>query len=302
MGKRTFNADDIEANFIKYGFTIIRNFVNKEELLHLRSVYENNKLANPPKSFYVSHWIENGSSKSNIDLGIQEVLVPRAQSYLNDFIPVFAAMSVKHPAPDSAMHLHQDWAHVDETIYRSLNFWVSIGDTNEKNGAICLLKGSHRLFDYVRGVALPDTFRHIGSDNLQKYLTNVYLQPGDAVAWDHRVIHGSLTNSSNEVRLAAVVNMRPRESKFLLFYTNPEKGCKDVEVYAPEKDFFIKYDSVNHPQDVEKSPMVEKFPYLDINIHEADLVEFLTKEFPGEFAEFEKQKSFFSNFSFFSRT
>jgi hypothetical protein len=296
MIKRTFNADDIEEKFVKYGFTIIRNFINKDEIEELRKVYEENRVKGDAKSFYVSHWIENGDSKKNIDLGLQKVLAPHAAKYLNNFIPVFAALSVKQPKPDSAMYLHQDWAHVDETQYRSLNFWVPLDGTDENNGAICLLKGSHRLFDYVRGVALPDTFRHIGSEKLQKYLTNIYLNPGDAVAWDHRVIHGSLTNISKNVRLAAVVNMRPAESEFLLFYTKPDGQCKEVEVYTPERDFFIAYDSINNPTDVEKTPMLRSYPYHDINVHEADLVNFLTSEFPGEFPQFEtkKKESFFS--------
>ncbi len=285
--KRTFKSDDIEEKFVKYGYTIIRNFINKDEIEELRQLYKDNELPNPPKSFYVSHWIEGGSSKKNIDVGIQKVLVPRAQQYLDDFIPVFAAMSVKHPAPDSAMHLHQDWAHVDETKYRSLNVWVAMDETTSENGAICLLKGSHRLFDYARGVAIPETFRHIGSENLQKYLTNIYLNPGDAVAWDHRVIHGSLTNHSNKLRLAAVVNMRPAESAFLLYYIKPGSEARNaetnIEVYSPEMDFFISYDSVNHPTDVEKTTFLKKYPYCDLNIKEPDLVKFLMDEFPGEF-------------------
>ena len=294
--KKTFKSDDIEEKFAKYGYTIIRNFINKEEIAELREIYEQNKIVNSTRSFYVSHWIEGGNSKKNIDDGLQKVLVSRAQQYLDDFIPVFAALSVKHPAADSAMHLHQDWAHVDESRYRSLNFWVAIDETNEYNGAICLLKGSHRLFDYVRGVALPDTFRHIGSDNLQKYLTNIYLNPGDVVAWDHRVIHGSLTNVSDKIRLAAVVNMRPAESEFLLFYTKPGQDSKEVEVYTPEKDFFVTYDSVNHPEDVEKTPMLRKYKFHDLNIKEPDLMNFLKKEFPGEFPQIEKRESFFLRF------
>ena len=291
--KKTFKSDDIEEKFVKYGYTIIRNFINKEEIAQLRSVYEDNKLINPTKSFYVSHWIQGGDSKKNIDVGVQKVLLSRAQQYLMDYIPVFAALSVKYPAADSAMHLHQDWAHVDESKYRSLNFWVAIDETNANNGAICLLKGSHRLFNYVRGVAIPDTFQYIGSDNMQKYLTNIYLNPGDMVAWDHRVIHGSLTNFSNNVRLGAVINVRPAESEFLLFYTRPNAGCKEIEVYTPEKDFFVAYDSVNHPEDVEKTQMLRKYDYHDLNIQEPDLVKFLTTEFPGEFPQFEMRKSFF---------
>ena len=105
--KRVFNADDIEEKFVKYGYTIIRNLINKEEIAELKKVYEENQIPNTNRSFYVSHWIEGGDTKANIDLGVQKVLVPKAQNYLNDYVPVFAAMSVKHPKPDENVG-HED--------------------------------------------------------------------------------------------------------------------------------------------------------------------------------------------------
>ena len=51
--QRTFNADAIEDNFEKYGYTIIRNFINKEEIQELRNLYEANKMDNTNRSFFI---------------------------------------------------------------------------------------------------------------------------------------------------------------------------------------------------------------------------------------------------------
>lgn len=287
MIRRTFKADDMEARFERYGYTIIRRFIDTPSIEALKLLYEKNKI-DSDRSFYVSHWIEGGNFKKVIDEGIQQILYPFAKHYLLDYVPVFAALSVKHSKPDSAMHLHQDWAHVDEKRFRSVNVWVAVDETTPDNGAICLLKGSHRLFDDVRGVSTPDTFRYIGEEALQPYLTGIYLQPGDAVVWDHRVIHGSYTNRSGQLRLGAVINMRPADSEFVLYYMSPQKKSETIEVYSPTPDFFVSYDSVNHPEDVEKQKLMFSYPYHDIHITQEKLDRFLQTEFPGEFPHIEK--------------
>lgn len=280
--RRIFKSDAIESSFRKFGYTVIRNFISSSEVDCLLNVYNLNKEPNYSKQFYVSHWIENSCSKRNIDYGLQKILVPRAQEYLLDYIPVFAAMSVKHPGTDSAMELHQDWSHVDEAFFCSLNIWVSLGVTNKDNGSICLVKGSHSLFNYPRGVSMPSTFQHIGSSNLKKYLIDIELAAGDALIWDHRLIHGSRVNRTQHTRLAAIVNMRPRDSDFLLYYYEGSKEDAqepNIKIYSPDPDFFISYDSVNRPEDVKQTRFLGKLPYRDINIWEEDLILFLKREF-----------------------
>jgi hypothetical protein len=279
----TFRQEIYQKPLDKYGYVILQNFANAEEINELLKVYEENKPENPDRQFYVSHWLKGGNLKKNIDSGLQRILVPLAQKYIDNHVPVFAALSIKHPGKESAMQLHQDWAHVNEEKFRSINIWVALNDIDHTNGPICLVKGSDRLFNEPRGVDTPQTFRYIGEENLQPYLTDIYLKAGDAIAWDHRVIHGSRINYSDKNRVAAVINLRPVESEFLLYYGVELPDITEVEVYQAMDEFFIEYDSVNQWSDVRKANYLYKMPYKDLHITEEKLKIFLGKEFPGEF-------------------
>jgi len=289
---RTFKADALQAQFEKYGYIIVRNFLTKEEIDGLWTVYDDNQKVVTDRSFYISQWSDNKEMKFKINDAVQKVLVPKAQQYLNNYDPVFAVFGVKHPQPDSAMYLHGDWTHVDETKFRTVNVWCPLQEITPTNGAVCLLKGSNRLFNYIRGAAIPDTFHHIGEKNLMPYLDDIYLNAGDALMWDHTIIHGSRTNTSDSPRVAAIVNMRPAESTFYLYFANPPENPKTIEVYAPPSDFFLTNDSANNPELVKQSStFIEEIPYVDPKIDEKMLISFLAKEFPGEFPQIKKKKS-----------
>lgn len=288
--KRTFKADALQNQFEKYGYIIVRNFISPEEIKYLWSIYEETSNIITDRSFYISQWTNKNQMKQKISDAVTSVIKNKAEEYLNGYVPVFGVFGVKHPKPDSAMYLHGDWAHVDETLYRTVNIWCPLLDINEKNGAICLIKGSHRLFDYIRGVGMHDPFYKIGEKNLYPYVSDIYMNAGDVIMWDHRTIHGSRTNISNGPRVAAVLNMRPVESNFYLYYGVPSMKPTNIEVYAPPADFFVANDSANDPELIKQSSQfVKSIDYVDPDIDEAKLENFLITEFPGEFPELEKK-------------
>ena len=57
---------------------------------------------------------------------------------------------VKSTKDSTEFPLHQDWNIVDEKKYISLFFWAPIDVTNEENGTIYLIEGSHKFFTNYR--------------------------------------------------------------------------------------------------------------------------------------------------------
>jgi ectoine hydroxylase-related dioxygenase (phytanoyl-CoA dioxygenase family) len=288
--KPAFKAEALQEKFEKYGYIIVRNFISQQEIEYLWKIYDETKDIITDRSFYISQWTDKNEMKMKISNAVTSVIQSKAEEYLNGYTPVFGVFGVKHPKPDSAMYLHADWAHVDETLYRTVNIWCPLLQIDETNGSICLVKGSHRLFDYIRGVGLPDAFYRIGEKNLFPYLTDIYLNAGDVIMWDHRVIHGSRVNFSKGPRVAAVLNMRPVESKFYLYYGVPDMEPTAIEVYAPPANFFVANDSANDPELIKQTSQLEKtIDYRDPDVDENKLKKFLVDEFPGEFPQLEEK-------------
>jgi len=276
----TFKDVKLQERFEKFGYVILKGFLDKETISHLYSVYQENANVVTDKSFFISQWSNKREMKDQINKEVQKALVPRAQKYLFNYDPVFAVFGVKHPKPDSDMYLHQDWSHVDETYFRTVNVWCPLLSLTAKHGPVQLIKGSHRLFDTWRGVDIPDSFLGIGAENLKPYLTDMILEAGDVLMWDHRIIHGSGINQTDTSRVAAIVNMRPRDAKFYLFYADSYEDIKEIEVFEPSADFFTANDSANEPSLVKESALFcHHFPYEKLTVTEKQLSEFLDEEF-----------------------
>jgi len=277
---QSFKDNELQERFEKFGYVTMKNFLDKETISHLHSIYEQTSNVVTDKSFFISQWSNKSDIKDKINREVQKALVPRAQKYLNNYEPVFAVFGVKHPKPDSNMYLHQDWSHVDETSFRTINVWCPLLDLTANHGPVQLIKGSHRLFDTWRGVDIPDSFLDIGAENLKPYLTDIILEAGDVLMWDHRIIHGSGINSSDTTRVAAIVNMRPKDAKFYLFYADSYKDVKEIEVFEPPADFFTANDSANEPGLVkERAVFCHHFPYEKLKVSEKQLSKFLDEEF-----------------------
>ncbi|MCF8463364.1 MAG: phytanoyl-CoA dioxygenase family protein [Flavobacteriales bacterium] len=279
---QVFRDIALNKTFEKYGYVVLKRFLDEETILRLRQVYEENIDVVTDKAFYISQWSNKQDKKERINKAVQSALVARAQNYLNGYEPVFAVFGVKHPQQDSEMYLHQDWAHVDETYYRTVNVWCPLLDISKDRGPVHVINGSHRLFDTWRGVDIPDSFQEIGVDELKKYLTDILMEAGDVIMWDHRIIHGSGVNHSDVTRVAAIVNMKPTAAKFYLFYADSIENPKKIEVFEPSEDFFVSNDSANEPGLVkEKAIFIHQFPYCKPQVTEAVLQRFMLDEFPN---------------------
>jgi len=287
--KRTFIKSDHQTLFEKQGYIIVKNFISTEEIKYLRDIYEETQNVVQGKKFFISQWSDNKELKFKINDAVQKVILQKAQSFLDDYVPVFGVFGVKHPGKGSEMYLHGDWTHVDETKYRTVNVWTPLLDINRKNGAICLLKGSNRLFNFIRGAEIPDAFRNLGEKKLKPFLTDIYLEAGDAIMWDHCVIHGSRENSSKSTRVAAVLNLRPRDSEFYLFFASSKTNPEFIDVYKPPQDFFLQSDSANKPNLIkEASELIDRIPYVKPEISLNKVEEFLKNEFPEVISENKK--------------
>ena len=95
---------------------------------------------------------------------------------------------VKWPGQDGAMGTHQDWTFVDEDRFRSVTVWCPLVDVEQRNGALELLPGSHRILTHARcSPTLPETYHDplagLGEDDLAAWP----LPGGTAIALDHAV-------------------------------------------------------------------------------------------------------------------
>jgi len=181
--------------------------------------------------------------------------------YLADYKPIIANFIYK-PENDGEVPLHQNWAFVDESQYTSVSVWVPLVDSNEQNGTLQMVNGSHKRFGQIRGPLVPWELDQIKSDIIDHYLTPMNVPAGQAVVLDDSIVHYSDRNLTSQLRLAIQLIMIPREATAIHYHYNTQSGGKEVEVWEVDENFFAEFNPWKIPDEVKvtgKVPFSHEF-------------------------------------------
>lgn len=159
----------------------------------------------------------------------------------------FANFTVKLPGGDTVPE-HLDWTFCDEGVASSVTVWTAMQATDELNGALGVVPGSHRRVGFVRAVNNRSYDAHSEAAGLEAPREVVGLRPGQAIVMDNRVVHFSPPNTTDEIRLAAACVATPAEEPMLHYWFDDEGRPHRLEV-GP--DFWISYSPGMDPRDAE---------------------------------------------------
>ncbi|MBX3284376.1 MAG: phytanoyl-CoA dioxygenase family protein, partial [Actinobacteria bacterium] len=173
-----------------------------------------------------------------------EIRRPLAEPLARSFVryrPYYGNYVMKWPSPTSWFGVHQDSCFVDETEAVSASIWVATCEVDEGNGAVWFFPGSHLMRSTIRGSnQMAYSFQDVGASIEARCGRIVRLAPGDAIVFDHRVVHWSFANASDAPRLAAVLGVIPEEAQLIHHHASDDGAT--VETFAIDDDFFIQND------------------------------------------------------------
>lgn len=143
------------------------------------------------------------------------------------------------------IQLHQDWTFVNEADgFSSGSLWIALSHVGQEQGGISVLPGSHLYSTHYRYTPIS-TWLSPFKDHREELLTNsvpVDLEPGQAILWDHRLLHASTPNVSNEDRLVAGVAITSDRADVHLHYTNPNTP-EEVGIYKVDAEIYEQYNA-----------------------------------------------------------
>jgi hypothetical protein len=174
--------------------------------------------------------------KREVDELIRSVIEPRVREVFEPVDLFNVTFVVKWPGGGSELPLHQDWSYTDEREHRSVTIWIPLTDVSpdRANGPICLLPRSHLLPALPRGAnTIPWYEPHRSA--IARHLRPVAAEAGDAVVFDHRLLHASPPNDSSSIR-CAITAMAVRSATPLRYYH--QVGGR-IRAYAIDASFFI---------------------------------------------------------------
>lgn len=194
---------------------------------------------------------KNIDYKKNVFDIITDKFQPIADKYLNNYKPIIANY-IRKKQDGGEVPMHQNWAFVDEVKYTSVSIWVPLVDSNEENGTLQMVDGSHKRFGKHRGPMVPWELRNITKEIIVEHLTPMNVKAGQGVILDDSIVHYSNVNKTPGLRLAIQLIMIPKEAKSLHYHLDRDKDPSKITVLETNVDFYTHFHPWLKPTDVKE--------------------------------------------------
>lgn len=237
MKEPIFKDPEIQRRFDEDGFVKISllSDTQVDELSEMRKEYFPEK----GSVFFSSSYLDDYSLKMEISNRITAIINNSLSTVCENFRLIGAAYLIKGCGKQSEMPMHQDWTIVDEQQFYAANVWIPLTDTNEENGTLELMKGSHLWNEALRAPTLPMSFVGL-EEKIKSKLTLVPTKKGEVIVLNQATIHYSKPNMTEEIRPAITCGLISQKAPLKFHFWDKEKG--QVEEFAQEDDFLLRFE------------------------------------------------------------
>lgn len=259
--EKLFIADSLQQQIDKDGLLTLP-FLNEEELAQINDFfYELHPEGVVPEmrdGIHMTLWCSDRAYKIHVRNKLNEMLNNACNRVFVNYRKINACFIVKSGGQQTTFQIHQDWSIVDEEKHRAFNLWIPLHEVDNSNGALWVVKGSHKMTNYVRGagVLFPDLMPV--RDKVKEVMTSVDVEAGTALIFYHRAIHGSPPNMNEKPRVAVALSIVPKDVPLQIAFQKDTSA--PLELYEPTDDFIYNYDNVR--DDTSRFPPVGEEPVV----------------------------------------
>jgi ectoine hydroxylase-related dioxygenase (phytanoyl-CoA dioxygenase family) len=274
-----FKDDQLRSEFDQNGY-IVLPFLNAAEVARLKDVYRDlhqgdlERYTNPAYAtgLFASTFINDVDYRRRVIDAVGPVFDRALDAHFKDFKVLSSGFIVKLSHPKSALPPHQDFTLVDEERFTPLTIWCPLEDIDETSGALCLLKGSHRLPRAIRALTIPSPYRP-HAELIKARMKPIYVKAGTAIIFTLATFHSSQANTTGQPRVIGSTLVAHRDADLGIAYRSPEQP-DTIEMFAQADDFFIRHTQFS--EDVMGRPRigqhVRSVPYQAAEVTEQELL------------------------------
>ncbi|HEY9773108.1 MAG TPA: phytanoyl-CoA dioxygenase family protein [Planktothrix sp.] len=256
MSNKIFHDAQLNAEFQKHGFVMVP-LLNRSELDEISSQLSTmspDDQFNPGDGRYHCTFIDTNSEyKDRCDRLFRELVAPKLHDILFEYELLTGNFYVKQPGGSGEFQVHQNWDTVDESKYTSVTAWIPLQDTDEENGTIEFVAGSHKLFPDIATLNAQYYFSNFSDRVKSEYCCPLPMKAGHAVIFDDDIIHYSKANRSTAPRISMQLEFAPTSAELLFYFLDPSAPEKGFDVFESEPNYFLKHsllDCRNRPDDL----------------------------------------------------
>lgn len=240
----------VQAEVRRRGYAVLDPILTREAIAHLLHLADEflARIGGPVgDDFLTVGRLEDTDLRSEMIKRAGAVVRPfLEQVFVPDAKFLCSAFQVKPSSLGSALSPHQDSSLVDETRWPGIYAWIPLVDTNERNGGLQVVPGSHRFGNLHRTLNVPWQFAGL-EDVLRRHSVPLDVRSGGVVLFDSATVHGSPPNRSGATRVALNNFGRPADAPLLHLYLDDETTSGMVEAYEITPDFLYREDIMVRP-------------------------------------------------------
>lgn len=240
-----FKDPVLQQNFDRDGYVKL-SMLNTEEVAQLLALYHDQHFDNKIEGgFHISLDNQNQELVTSVGEAIKKVLEPKTEAFIDKAKVFTASYVVKEPGLKNIVPPHQDWTFVDENEFCSATVWTPLVDVTEENGALGIIKGSHKLFHHYRSSPSPQSKSPLADHvfTLFPFVEVIELKAGESLIFNNRLIHASPPNITDQARIAVGIGITQEEATLRHYYQIPNSEPAQLEVYEVEPAFFTWYNN-----------------------------------------------------------
>lgn len=237
-----------QKQFERKGYVRVK-LLDTDEVAYLKEVPDNLKHTHD-NGFYTTTWLTDTAVRMETHAILMKLLVPKLDAIIQGYRYHYGNYFIKKPEENSQCEVHQDWSMVDESRHIGLTIWCALDKTTHENGCIKVLKGSHTLKNYVRGRNTYDYLRPLSKFIFRYFMKDVYMEAGEAVIFNQRLIHGSGNNLTAVRRIGCGLAAVPLDAQ-IIHYAAQKDAPGRLRMLDAENDFYSQHNTFDPMYDLE---------------------------------------------------
>lgn len=194
-------------------------------------------------TYHCSFIDRNRAYRRQVHSLITKFFSPYIEQILDGFRILNGNFYVK-PPHSGEFDVHQNWPAISDIDDTTVTVWCPLVDVVERNGALQVVAGSHKIVPHVETLNTPAYFSKFRQPLIDKYLKPVPMKAGEGIVFDDALIHWSANNDSDLPRVAIQILCIPIDSKPAYWFFD-EAHPERFELIEADTEFFLTNDHMD---------------------------------------------------------
>jgi len=236
--RRIFRDETLQRAYDQTGFAILPmlDFTGVEQVRRIVDELEPADGFAPqthgqwhPQTYHCTATDESRSYRRHAIESLNAFFSPYIEHHLIDYHLAECLIYNKPPGAGYVVP-HQNQTMMRDPELVSFSVWVPLVDTNQENGVLNVVPGSHHLGEIRAYGGAPPYYADYVEALKRKFFVPLPVFAGHAIAFDDRLLHYSEANQSRSDRMAIQLNAYPQEAEMAFFWA--ASADDELEVFA----------------------------------------------------------------------